>query len=146
MPQPESESGKIIFAAEEILKQHTGFTTTVIRFAGLIGPNRNLAKHFAGKTGITNGLAPVNLIHLTDCIALTQTLIEQKAFGKIFHGVSPHHPARADFYTKNCLVNGLETPQFNNELLTWKQIQSVNVPKFLNYHYQIKNWDDWLSN
>lgn len=145
LPGPESESGKIIFGAEETLKQHSGFDTTVIRFAGLIGPNRNLAKHFAGKTGIANGLAPVNLIHLTDCIALTIAIIEQGAFGKIFHGVSPHHPTRAEFYTKNCLANGLEEPQFNQELLAWKQIESVNVPKLLDYRYQVNNWDDWLS-
>jgi len=144
VPTPESDSGKMMYRAEELLKEER-FTTTIIRFAGLIGPNRNLAKHFAGKTAIGNGLAPINLIHLVDCVQLTQTIIELKAFGKIYHGVTPDHPSRADFYTKNCVVNGFEKPQFIQELTSWKQIESVNVPKFLNYRYQIKNWDDWLQ-
>lgn len=145
IPNPTSESGKILFAAEQILKKSAFFTTTIIRFAGLIGPERTLTKHFAGKEKIANGLAPINLIHLNDCIGLTKTIIEQSDFGKIYHGVTPHHPTRAEFYTKTCMLHGLETPNFINELLTWKIIESVNVPVNLNYQYKITNWLKWLE-
>jgi nucleoside-diphosphate-sugar epimerase len=144
VPQPNSDSGKVMYAAEEILRSRS-FTTTVVRFGGLIGPERTLTKHFAGKTAIANGVAPINLIHLNDCIGLTKAIIEHKAFGLIYHGVTPDHPSRADFYTKNCLAHGLAKPNFINELLTWKQIESINVPQ-MGYEYQIKNWDDWLKN
>lgn len=129
MPEPTSEIGKSLLAAETLLKQSHPFTTTIIRFGGLFGPNRNLAKHFAGKKEIANGLAPVNLIHLDDCIGLTKAILQKKAFGFIYHGVSPIHPTRVDFYTQACLNSRFEKPEFVNELLAWKQIESVNVPK-----------------
>jgi nucleoside-diphosphate-sugar epimerase len=144
IPKPQSDSGKLIFAAEQLLLAESAFHTTIIRFAGLIGPERTLTKHLTGKDNITNGLAPINLIHLTDCIGLTQTIIEKQAFGKIYHGVSPHHPTRQDFYTKNCLVRGLPIPHFIPELLTWKKIESINVPE-LGYQYEVSNWDKWLA-
>ncbi|MFD2146542.1 hypothetical protein [Mucilaginibacter antarcticus] len=49
MPEPDSESGKILLSAEKLLKAHTEFTTTIIRFGGLIGPGRDPGGFFAGK-------------------------------------------------------------------------------------------------
>jgi nucleoside-diphosphate-sugar epimerase len=145
VPIPNSVSGKMMLAAEESLTQHSTFSTTIIRFAGLIGPGRNLARHFAGKTGIDNGLAPINLIHLKDCIGLTLAIIKQHAFGKIYHGVSPDHPTRAEFYTKSCLANGFAKPAFTLELLAWKRIESKQVKATLAYDFTIKNWMEWIA-
>jgi len=137
-PQPESETGKSLLAAENIFREKKNFTTTIIRFGGLIGPNRNLARHFAGKTAIANGLAPINLIHLYDCIGITQSILAKKAFGGIYHGVNPEHPTRSAFYTQACLDSGFEKPTFINELLTWKQIESINVPRNLAYTWKVQ--------
>ncbi len=137
IPEPTSEVGKSLLLVETLLKESSVFTTTIIRFGGLIGPNRNLAKHFAGKKEIANGLAPINLIHLDDCIGLTKTILQQQAFGLIYHGVAPTHPTRADFYTQACLDSGFEKPEFVNELLAWKQVESVNVAAVLNYEWKI---------
>jgi nucleoside-diphosphate-sugar epimerase len=144
-PNPQSDSGKVMLAAEKILQNKPSFSTTIIRFAGLIGPERTLTKHFAGKKEIANGLAPINLILLSDCIGLTIAIIKLNAFDAIYHGVTPHHPTRADFYTKTCLAHGLEKPAFINELLIWKKIESINVPAKLNYSYKVKDWDEWLE-
>jgi len=57
-----------LYRSEQLFHENTNFQTTVIRLAGLIGPGRNPARFFAGKTNIPNGNAPVNLIHLDDCI------------------------------------------------------------------------------
>lgn len=137
IPEPTNEVGKSLLAAETILKESLSFSTTIIRFGGLIGPNRNLAKHFAGKKEIANGLAPINLIHLDDCIGLTKAILKEQAFGLIYHGVAPTHPTRADFYTQTCLSSGFEKPEFINELLGWKQIDSVNIPTTLKYKWQV---------
>jgi nucleoside-diphosphate-sugar epimerase len=67
-PQPNTASGKILLEAEELFRQQTAFKATVIRFGGLIGPGRDPGRFFAGKKDIPNGLAPVNMIHLDDCI------------------------------------------------------------------------------
>ncbi len=144
IPQPDTASGKVLFAAEQLVLAEKALGTTLIRFGGLIGPDRNLAKHFAGKTAIPNGLAPINLIHLDDCLGLTLALIAQKAFGYIYHGVAPDHPTRAHFYSAACRAAQLPAPEFIAELLPWKQIDSSHVPAILGYSFQIDNWDKWL--
>lgn len=145
VPQPNTESGITLLNAENFLKSNLSFTSTIIRFTGLIGPGRNLSKHFAGKKDLPNGLAPINLIHLTDCLGLSLAIIQQKAFGKIYHGVSPTHLTKQEFYTKACLASGLEKPTFLNELLNWKQIESKNVSEVLAYEYVFDIWDKYFE-
>lgn len=145
IPQPDTDTGKALLAAEQVLNEAKSIGTTIIRFGGLIGPNRDLAKYFAGKKDIPNGLAPINLIHLDDCLGLTLAIIRQKAFGHIYHGVSPDHPTRASFYTLACKMAQLEQPLFVQELLAWKQIDSSNVPAILAYPFKINRWDTWLT-
>ncbi|SOD20190.1 NAD(P)H-binding protein [Pedobacter xixiisoli] len=145
-PNPESASGKALLDAENLWKAYPQFTTTIIRFAGLIGPNRNLSKFFAGKVDIPNGEAPINLITLQDGIELCLRLLETQQFGVVYHGVSPHHPTREAFYTELCRVSGMAKPVFKDELLDWKQINSVNVSEKLNYKFEVQNWFDWMKN
>src|SRR4051812_22060381 len=57
-PQPNTEAGRILFEAETLLYAENSFKTTIIRFAGLIGPARNPGRFFAGKKEIANGDAP----------------------------------------------------------------------------------------
>ena len=136
-PNPDSNAGKILFEAEGILTRETSFTTTIIRFAGLIGPGRDPGRFFAGKTNIPNGGAPVNLIHLRDCLGLSYAIIEKQAFGNIYNAVAPQHPTRAEFYTKAAECSSLEKPQFIDEKNSWKIIESVNVPSRLGYTYKV---------
>jgi len=144
IPQPNNDAGKALLDAENLWKAYPQFVTTIIRFAGLIGPDRNLAKFFAGKTDISNGRALINLIALQDCIGLCLRLLEIQKFGGIYHGVSPHHPTRKEFYTKLCEVSGMEKPVFKDELLEWKQINSINVPNRLSYYFEVQDWFDWM--
>jgi nucleoside-diphosphate-sugar epimerase len=136
-PNPDSDSGKILLEAERILRSETTFTTTIIRFAGLIGPGRDPGRFFAGKTNMPNGDAPVNLIHLKDCLGLSRAIIEKQAFGNTFNAAAPQHPSRAEFYTQAAERSGLEKPHFICEKRTWKIIESVNVPQLLQYTYKV---------
>lgn len=136
LPLPETPSGKAILASERCLQDCASFTTTIIRFAGLIGPGRDPGRFFAGKTDVPNGQAPVNLIHLEDCLGITQAILEKQAFGHTFHAVAPGHPQKRSFYSKASLASGYTVPEFNDELLNWKIIESVNVPKFLTYRFR----------
>lgn len=145
IPQPNTDSAIALLKAENILKSNLSFNSTIIRFTGLIGPGRDLSKHFAGKKDLPNGLAPINLIHLTDCLGLSLAIIQQKAFGKIYHGVSPSHLTKQEFYTNACLAAGLEKPTFLEELLNWKKIESKNVPEVLAYGYVYSIWDKYFE-
>ena len=136
-PKPDTESGKILLEAEDLLQHEAYFTTTIIRFGGLIGPGRDPGRFFAGKTDIPNGLAPVNLIHLSDCVGISCAILEKQAFGNVFNAVAPEHPSRAAFYTQSAERSGLAKPLFINEKNSWKIVESVNVPKLLDYNYKV---------
>jgi nucleoside-diphosphate-sugar epimerase len=137
-PIPDTDSGKAILAAESLLKGYSDFSTTIIRFGGLIGPNRNPGRFFAGKSDIPNGQAPVNLIHLSDCIGITLKILERSAFGNTFNACSPDHPSRAVFYKLAAKSSGLETPEFKDELLNWKQVNSFMLNEKLDYDFEVK--------
>lgn len=146
LPEPDSTAGKILFEAEELFRGQSDFQTTVIRFAGLVGPDRHPGRFFAGKQNVANGLAPVNLIHLDDCIGITQNIINNNAYGYTFNAVAPHHPTRADFYTQAAEKAGLPLPNFVLKLDSWKIVESSNVPEQLGYQYQVDNWYTGIAN
>ena len=142
---PVTDSGKSILAAENLLKECTRFTTTVIRFAGLVGPGRNPANFFTGKKSIPNGQAPINLIHISDCIGITMKIIEKEAFGNTFNACTPHHPQKQHFYSQASIQSNLSKPEFIDELKEWKIISSTKIQQLLDYTWQIDNWDHWLQ-
>lgn len=143
-PIPETASGNAILEAENLLKKQHGFSCTILRFAGLVGPGRHPGKFFAGKTGIPNGQAPVNLIHLTDCIGISLHLIKHQLFGLTINACSPDHPAKQDFYAAAALQAKLPPPGFKNECQKWKLVSTIQGP-VLNYTYQLDKWADWLN-
>jgi len=135
-PLPDSESGKILLEAENLFKNEPAFKTTIIRFAGLIGPGRNPGRFFAGKINIPNGNAPVNLIHLHDCIGISKAIINKNAFGYLFNGCAPDHPVKSVFYAQAAADAGLEKPEFIDELKEWKIVKSVNAGMILDYQFK----------
>jgi len=138
LTNPDTDSGRVVVAAENILKLTYPKDFTIIRFAGLIGPERNPGRFFAGKSNVPNGLAPVNLIHQIDAVGIAISILENHSFGRIFNACSPSHPTKQDFYTKAADESGLEKPEFLAEKTKWKIVESVNVPEFLNYRFEVK--------
>ncbi|MEH3115485.1 NAD(P)-binding domain-containing protein [Pedobacter terrae] len=134
---PDTDSGKVVLAAEISFKERLPVNCTIIRFAGLIGPDRNPGRFFAGKSNIPNGLAPVNLIHQTDAVGIAVKLLEKQAFGKTYHACSPNHPAKMDFYVEAAKTSGLAVPEFIKEKKNWKIVESLNVPEFLGYEFEV---------
>lgn len=143
-PQPNTPAGKTLLDAEQLFSNDPAFETTIIRFGGLIGPGRDPGRFFAGKKDVPNGLAPVNLIHLDDCIGITKAIIAQDVFGYTVNVCSPHHPEKGEFYTKAAAKAGFALPEFLPELKEWKTVNSAVIGDQLNYHFKIDNWDNWL--
>ncbi|MBO9673685.1 MAG: SDR family oxidoreductase [Sphingobacteriaceae bacterium] len=134
---PDTDSGRVVLAAEILFKELFPENCTVIRFAGLIGPDRNPGRFFAGKNNIPNGLAPVNLIHQTDAVGIAVKLLEKQAFGRTYNACSPNHPAKMDFYTNASKTTGLAEPHFIAEKKDWKIVESLNVPEYLGYEFEV---------
>ncbi|MDQ0967451.1 nucleoside-diphosphate-sugar epimerase [Flavobacterium sp. W4I14] len=134
---PDTDSGRVVLAAEILFKELFPENCTVIRFAGLIGPDRNPGRFFAGKSNVPNGLAPVNLIHQTDAVGIAVKLLEKQAFGTTYNACSPNHPAKMDFYANAAKTTGLAAPDFIAEKKDWKIVESINVPEFLGYTFEV---------
>lgn len=135
-PEPISTSGKILLQAEDLLRNQTASQYTIIRFGGLIGPGRNPGRFFAGKKNIPNGKAPVNLIHLDDCLSISEAILNNDFWGHTLNACSPQHPEKSAFYTKAAETSGLEKPEFIDELLEWKIVNSVYIEPKLHYKFK----------
>lgn len=114
LPMPVSQSGRQLVEAEKIFQNDKSVQTTILRFGGLIGPNRHPVTMLSGKKGLSNGNDPVNLIHLDDCIHLIKTVLENNWWDQIFNGVYPDHPLKRDYYYQMADKNMLPRPQYLN--------------------------------
>lgn len=144
IPVPDTSSGKIILEAEQNLRSSANFRTTIVRFAGLFGPGRDPGRFFAGKTDIVNGLSPVNMIGLEDCIGVLTTIINQEKYGGVYHACSPEHPDRISFYTAAAKRSGLPLPEFLPQKNSWKIIDSNRLKAELDYKFRL-NLHDLVS-
>lgn len=136
VPNPDTESGNQVLAAERAL-QSEDFKTTIVRFGGLIGVDRHPIKHLAGRENVANPGAPVNLIHLDDCIGIITRIIDKAAWGKVFNGVSPSHPTREEYYTLKANEAGLQPPSFDHQIPSvGKTVESINIKALFNYHFK----------
>jgi nucleoside-diphosphate-sugar epimerase len=135
----ENEAAELIAAEKTISVTENPWQTTILRFAGLFGPNRQPGRFLAGKTNLPEPIAPVNLIHLTDCIGIIQEIIKQEKWNKIYNASAEEHPSRQEFYTKAARKLGLPEPTFAKEKGTQKPgklISSQKVKTDLNYQFQ----------
>lgn len=138
-PQPTTNAGKQLYDVEQIFFNTTAFETTIVRFGGLFGGSRNPVRFLAGRKGLTNGDAPVNMIHRDDCIGILIAIIKQDAFGHVINAVSPNHPTKKEYYTKQAIELGLEPPEYSQEeSLTFKQVDSITVDSVLNYDFTVQ--------
>ena len=133
---PDTESGKQLVACEQLLQNNSQFETTVLRFGGLIGKDRNPIRFLAGRTNIENPNAPINLIHQEDCIGIILKIIESNCWGETFNAVAPFHPSREDYYTQKAKEFQLELPIFvASKPSIGKTILSDKLEKVLNYQF-----------
>jgi len=137
---PDKASGKALLRAENLLLSQPGFSTTVVRFSGLIGYDRMPGRFLAGKTNVENGDAPINVIHRDDCIAILTQLIGQEVWGEVFNASADVHPTRKEFYTLAATAIGLKAPDFLPQAAyTFKIINSGKLKKRLGYAFKYPN-------
>ena len=110
----------------------------IVRFGGLFGGSRQPVRYLAGRTDLSNGDAPVNLIHRSDCIGILTEIIKQQAFGHIFNAVLPSHPSKREYYVKVASQLDMVPPQYSagNSEEMFKQVDSVNISEVLNYTFK----------
>jgi len=113
-PIPTTESGIQLLQCEKLLLEDKELNTTIIRFAGLIGPDRHPVTILSGRKNLSGGNAPVNLIHLNDCIGIIKKIIEHSHFNDVLNAVYPEHPTKKEYYTNEAIKRGITPPTYTS--------------------------------
>ncbi len=134
---PESLAGQALLLVEEMLMQESGFQTTVLRFGGLVGYDRNPAKYLASMAEITHSDQPMNLVHRDDCVKIISEIIRLEQWGEVFNACSPVHPLRKEYYGRAAATAGIESPPLapSAEPAPYKLVNSDKMINALHYHF-----------
>jgi nucleoside-diphosphate-sugar epimerase len=138
----ETEAKELVSAEKIISAPENPWQTTILRFAGLFGPERQPGRFLAGKTNLPEPNSPVNLIHLADCIGLILEIIKQEKWNKIYNACADEHPSRQEFYKKAARILNLPEPTFAEEngiKSPGKLISNQKVKTELNYQFQYQD-------
>ncbi|WP_237276040.1 NAD-dependent epimerase/dehydratase family protein [Tenacibaculum ovolyticum] len=127
---------------ENAFRDNVNFDTTIVRFAGLFGQERQPGNWFKDKE-IPHPKGFVNMIHQDDCIEILYQIIAQNVFGEVFNACSNDHPTREEYYINARKKLNKELPVFNDSVaLKYKIINSDKVQKQLGYTFI---YDDLLA-
>lgn len=141
---PEKPGGKALLIAEQMFLQQQSFDTTILRFGGLIGYDRNPARFVQNrKEALTDD--PVNLIHRDDCVQIITRILEENIWGEVFNASSPEHPGRKEFYSKAAKISELPIPKFTDEEGSYKIINSDKLIDVLKYEFIYPSPMDYLK-
>jgi len=126
---PDSESDNELLGAEGVLKASVP-QAVILRLSGLYAEDRHPVFYLAGRNGIPNGDAPVNLVHRYDVIKATmRVLFDDSAAGDIFNICAREHPPKSQIYTSIAKKLNLDIPEF---LKGGKDGKFVNAGKIRN--------------
>ncbi|MEY4433860.1 MAG: hypothetical protein RLZZ44_1995, partial [Bacteroidota bacterium] len=133
---PDTEGGRQLAVVEHLLQINTHFKTTILRFGGLIGEDRNPVRFLSGRENIENPEAPINLIHLDDCIGIILKIIECNSWKETFNAVASFHPTRKEYYTQKAQDLNLTLPKFApSNTIEGKTIMNDKLIKSLQYSF-----------
>ena len=138
--KPDTASARALIQAERIVKtNYPNDSSTILRMSGLVGGERKAGRFFAGKRDVPEGNAPVNLVHLDDCIGVIEALILKEAWGKLYNVCADDHPRKADYYTTQAILEGFEPPTFlPDDTLRYKVVSNEKVRRELGYVFKRK--------
>ena len=127
----------VLRAEGHFVPRYGQWQSTVARLGGLMGPGRPPGRFLAGRQNLTQGNAPVNLLHLDDAVGVLAAIIEGQIWGHTFNVCAASHPLRRDFYPVAARHLGLEPPTFLPETgITGKTIDSSLVREKVPYNFQ----------
>jgi nucleoside-diphosphate-sugar epimerase len=117
--------------SEALLLSNPARKTLVVRFGGLLGPDRHPVFHLSGREFPAGGNLAVNLIRLEDALGVLQHLISDPEASGIYHGVYPEYPSRRVYYESEARHFNIEPPIFMDGPgpVTGKQVQPDRLIK-----------------
>ncbi|MEQ8524891.1 hypothetical protein [Gracilimonas sp.] len=142
--KPDIKSDNIIVAAEGALLEHSP-DAIILRLCGLYGEDRHPAKYMAGRKDISDGDAPVNLVHRDDVIQITKKVIQDNIRGEIFNVCSGSHPSREEIYTVIASRLGLKKPTFIEGGADGKTVSSKKLHEQLDIKFLHPDPEEYLA-
>ncbi len=122
---------------EQLFMNAKGVDTTILRFGGLYGPERNPGNFFKKGRVIKNPEGVVNMIHQEDCLAIIYKIIERGVENDIFNACADTHPTRRVFYTNAKQKLGQDAPAFEEgQPIVLKEISSEKLKRKLKYAFK----------
>lgn len=110
---------------------------TVLRLAGLYGPNRLIGGFLRHVKQPKPGNVPVNLVHLDDVVSIITTLIKAPQPDSLFNVVSDCHPTRRELYTYHAEQQGFPTPEFDDSSPShYKLVSNTRLKDVLGYNFK----------
>lgn len=127
---PETASAKAHVEIENSIRTVLPNSHTILRLAGLVGPDRHPINTLAGKS-LTAPNQVVNLIHSVDVITALLKLLTSKPSNTTLHLSALEHPQRKAYYEYCAQQRDLSLPVFtpNSDALPsiGKQIDATNT-------------------
>ncbi|NDW16784.1 NAD(P)H-binding protein [Alteromonas genovensis] len=113
-PAPETASAKAHVAIEEHLASLSSKVNyTVLRLAGLVGPDRHPARSLSGRE-LPAGNKRINLVHIADVVKGLLAVIETPQRNCTLHLCSALHPKRGEYYSRAASALNLPLPLFSD--------------------------------
>lgn len=131
-------AAKPIIDAEQIV-QTNAKNWIILRLAGLVGPDREPGKWFAGKSNIPGGDTPVNMVHRDDCVEIISRLLSLHLNKEIFNICSDEHPIKKEFYHAQSLKSNYPPPNFLDGSTHFKLVDNSKIKKALAYDFKYPN-------
>ena len=136
---PITESGKQLLLCEDTLLTSPSFKTTILRFGGLIGPQRHPIYSLAKHAFIDNPNGIINFIHLEDCLQCLLAILEKQNERVTYNAVCPYYPTRENYYTTLAKMAGIQLPPFIEKTAKKRRILPTKIQNTLNVKFNVEN-------
>mgnify|MGYP001943360190 CR=1 FL=1 len=122
---------------EHLFRNNKIFQTTIIRFGGLFGYDRQPGNFIKIDKKIENPEGYINFIHRDDCNQIIEKIIETNIWNTTLNACTDSHPKRRDFYKKEFKKLGRPAPVFNEESMNaYKIVISEKLKRALDYTFK----------
>lgn len=108
---PVTPSGQAHVLIEDYLLSQYKTLTTILRPAGLVGPDRHPINTLAGRA-LDKGNQVANLVHVEDICQAVQQVAHIEPSGQSYLLCATEHPKRADYYLACAKIKALPAPSF----------------------------------
>ncbi|WP_394147766.1 SDR family NAD(P)-dependent oxidoreductase [Shewanella atlantica] len=138
-----SPSSEVLLEAENLFRELPD--SCIIRFAGLVGQGRHPGRFLAGKQNLSGRAAPINLVHLDDCIGAVSCILSARPVSPVYNICANQHPGREAFYSVAAESIALKAPTFNEEEQVGKSIDGSKISADLGFQYRYDDPFDMLG-